>query len=526
MQFLSTPLVGRTEPMRAGFGKGLVTFLLWSTRQGPYEWITTDEEASVRKLSEQTNAGQQGVWVYEIGTTPYFSVIAPGEVTELPREVPRGRVEDDNRGDVGRPRPPIQQEVEYPPYEPDPVEPQRPVYPLPEEQHPQEPGQDPIAHHPIQIHPVRESDRPEQEPAPPVLVNPVQYQPQNPQVVEVEVEESDINVDVFSYNIETCANNGRKCSTFADCKDYPNGYCCHCRPGFYGNGKQCVAEGKPQRMNGKVSGRVFVGSSSSPVEISGNDLHSYVVANDGRAYVAISTIPPQLGPSLLPLSSLGGVIGWAFALQQPGHKNGFSIIGERRRLWREFMRQAEVTFLPGHEKLTIKQEFKGIDEHDHLIVNTDLDGRVPEIPLGTSVNIDPYSEIYHYSNNIITSSATRDYTLNHPDGTTETRTFQWRQTVLFQSCPHDESSRNVVPTQQLSVDQVFVMYDVGNQLVRYAMSNKIGSIHGGQPEENPCFSGRHGCDTNAVCRPRPGGPVQLRVWLRVHRRRAPVLRCR
>lgn len=81
-------------------------------------------------------------------------------------------------------------------------------------------------------------------------------------------------------------------------------------------------------MNGKVSGRVFVGNSASPVEFSNNDLHSYVVANDGRAYVAISNIPDSLGPSLQPLSSLGGVIGWAFALEQPGYQNGFSLIGK------------------------------------------------------------------------------------------------------------------------------------------------------------------------------------------------------
>ena len=81
-------------------------------------------------------------------------------------------------------------------------------------------------------------------------------------------------------------------------------------------------------MNGKVSGRVFLGNSPLPVEISNNDLHSYVVANDGRAYVAISNIPDSLGPSLQPLSSLGGVIGWAFALEQPGYQNGFSLIGK------------------------------------------------------------------------------------------------------------------------------------------------------------------------------------------------------
>lgn len=81
-------------------------------------------------------------------------------------------------------------------------------------------------------------------------------------------------------------------------------------------------------MNGKVNGRVFVGNSPSAVELGYQDLHSYVVANDGRAYVAISNISKDLGPSLQTLSSLGGVIGWAFALEQPGYQNGFSVIGE------------------------------------------------------------------------------------------------------------------------------------------------------------------------------------------------------
>lgn len=81
-------------------------------------------------------------------------------------------------------------------------------------------------------------------------------------------------------------------------------------------------------MNGKVYGKVYVGDSASPVEFSSNDLHSYVVVNDGRSYVAISDISNNVGPSLLPLSALGGGIGWAFALEQPGFRNGFSIIGE------------------------------------------------------------------------------------------------------------------------------------------------------------------------------------------------------
>lgn len=64
-----------------------------------------------------------------------------------------------------------------------------------------------------------------------------------------------------------------------------------------------------------------------------------------------------------------------------------------------FTRQAEVVFQPGNERLTIKQEFGGIDEHDHLVVSTHLDGRIPEVPREATVQIEPYNEIYQYSSN-------------------------------------------------------------------------------------------------------------------------------
>lgn len=47
---------------------------------------------------------------------------------------------------------------------------------------------------------------------------------------------------VFSY-YETCASNRHKCPSSAECRDYKTGYCCHCKPGFYGNGKECIADG-------------------------------------------------------------------------------------------------------------------------------------------------------------------------------------------------------------------------------------------------------------------------------------------
>uniref|UniRef100_A0A8C2WGA8 Nidogen 1 n=1 Tax=Cyclopterus lumpus TaxID=8103 RepID=A0A8C2WGA8_CYCLU len=468
MQFSSTPIQGRSAVMHTGFSKGLVQGFLFSS-PGPYYRTSTDDEASIRALAEETNSGHRGIWVYEIGTSPYFTNVAPGEVTDLPSEAtPQAPTErDDEETDARRTVYTNGQKAQDPPYETEGAQ--------------------------IEVHQI-------------------QYQPLHPDNPEVlVVDDTDINVDVFSYKLGTCANNRNKCSQFADCKDHSSGYCCNCRPGFYGNGIQCVAEGKPQRMNGKVYGKVYVGDSASPVEFTSNDLHSYVVVNDGRSYVAISDIPNTIGPSLLPLSALGGVIGWAFALEQPGFRNGFSIIGG------EFTRQAEVTFLPGNEKLTIRQEFKGIDEHDHLVVSTTLEGQVPEVPLGSTVKIGPYSEVYQYSNNLITSSSTRVYEVSLPDGSTATRTYQWRQTITFQSCQHGESLRDMKPTQMLSVDQVFVLYNPNNALIRFAMSNKIGDINGEVMEiifvflfwsvlawfvecrENPQICGSH-----AICNNQPG----------------------
>ncbi|KAI4832472.1 hypothetical protein KUCAC02_015439 [Chaenocephalus aceratus] len=515
MQFLSTPVGGEDKILEAGFNEGMVDGWFWKASLGTYFRSTTDEESSISELTEKTNSGQKGVWVYEIGSSPFFVAITPGvtpedeeaiepQSTVLPRQTEESQVEEIPTANEYQPIYP-ESETDEPDYEPDfetvtpeytdferaeprypePSEPSEPRYPEPSEPRYPEPSEPryPEPSEPRYPEPV--------QPVPPY------NRPQQPQIVVVD-EDEDLNVNVFSYNSETCAHNQKTCSAFADCRDYSQGYCCQCKPGYYGNGKDCVAEGKPQRMNGKVNGRVFIGNSATPIELSNNDLHSYVVTNDGRAYVAISNIPAGIGPSLQPLSSLGGVIGWAFALEQPGYQNGFSLIGG------VFSRQAEVIFHPGNERLNIRQQFKGIDEHDHLVVSTELEGRLPDIPLGSSLQISPYKEIYQYDRNLITSSSNRDYTITSSEGNTQTRSYQWRQTITFPSCAHDEASRAAMSTQQLSVDQIFVMFDPENNLIRYAMSNKIGSVHSTLPEQNPCFTGRHGCDINAMCRPGEG----------------------
>ena len=64
----------------------------------------------------------QGVWVYEVGTSPYFTNVAPGEVPYLPTEAPlqeeEGEAEEEEEIDGGSPGFDRGQQVEYPTYEP------------------------------------------------------------------------------------------------------------------------------------------------------------------------------------------------------------------------------------------------------------------------------------------------------------------------------------------------------------------------------------------------------------------------
>uniref|UniRef100_A0A2K5ZA69 Nidogen 1 n=1 Tax=Mandrillus leucophaeus TaxID=9568 RepID=A0A2K5ZA69_MANLE len=472
-------------PAMVAFSQGSVGFL-WKSN-GAFNIFANDRE-SIENLAKSSNSGQQGVWVFEIGSLATTNGVVPADVI-LGTEDGAEYDDEDEDYDLVTTRLGLE-DVGTTPFSykalrrggadtysvPSVLSPRRAATERP-------------------LGPPTERTRSFQ-----LAVE--TFHQQHPQVIDVdEVEETGV---VFSYNTDsrqTCANNRHQCSVHAECRDYATGFCCSCVAGYTGNGRQCVAEGSPQRVNGKVKGRIFVGSSQIPIVFENTDLHSYVVMNHGRSYTAISTIPETVGYSLLPLAPVGGIIGWMFAVEQDGFKNGFSITGG------EFTRQAEVTFVGHPGKLVIKQRFSGIDEHGHLTIDTELEGHVPQIPFGSSVHIEPYTELYHYSTSVITSSSTREYTVTEPEreGAAPSRvyTYQWRQTITFQECVHDDSRPALPSTQQLSVDSVFVLYNQEERILRYALSNSIGPVREGSPDalQNPCYIGTHGCDTNAACRP-------------------------
>ncbi|KAL0602473.1 Nidogen-2, partial [Plecturocebus cupreus] len=281
---------------------------------------------------------------------------------------------------------------------------------------------------------------------------------------------SGTQLPLFTYNganKETCEHNHRQCSQHAFCTDYATGFCCHCQSRFYGNGKHCLPEGAPHRVNGKVSGHLHVGH--TPVHFTDVDLHAYVVGNDGRAYTAISHIPQPAAQALLPVTPIGGLFGWLFALEKPGSENGFSLTGAA------FIHDMEVTFYPGEERVRITQTAEGLDSENYLSIKTNIQGQVPYIPANFTAHISPYKELYHYSDSAVTSTSSREYFLTF-GAINQTWSYRVHQNITYQVCRHAPRRPAFPTTQQLNVDRVFALYNDEERVLRFAVTNQIGPV--------------------------------------------------
>uniref|UniRef100_A0A8C9UTS2 Nidogen-2 n=1 Tax=Spermophilus dauricus TaxID=99837 RepID=A0A8C9UTS2_SPEDA len=254
--------------------------------------------------------------------------------------------------------------------------------------------------------------------------------------------------------------------------------------------------GRVLYLNGKVSGHLHVGQ--TPVSFTDVDLHAYIVGNDGRAYTAISHIPQPAAQALLPLTPIGGLFGWLFALEKPGSENGFSLTGAT------FIHDTEVTFYPGEERVRITQTAEGLDTENYLSIKTHIQGQVPYVPANFTAHITPYKEIYHYSESAMTSTSSRDYSLTY-GAINQTGSYRVHQNLTYQVCRHAPRNRATPTTQQLTVDRVFALYSEDEGVLRFAVTNQIGPVEDSDPAPvNPCHDGSHACDTAARCHPGTG----------------------
>ncbi|XP_051915070.1 nidogen-2 isoform X32 [Hippocampus zosterae] len=536
---------------RVGFSRGEVTYLYFSRTEGPYYSVTSDEQ-SIKRLTQVGNTGIPGLWLFHTGNRYSFDNIVPASIggilaTPLPREPdhtlgattpeyndfedyednsnfePAHQEEDDDFPLTG-------EDLEFRPAVADETLQSR-SSDLPLSASEVSHGGEDL---PLTSEPRHGSEVAERQYVPPPLPPPQEAIPdggaqwsqeQRPQipvevghlypphrnepplssgghVVSVE-EDVDFDTGVIHYtteNKETCARFQQQCSQNAFCSDYATGFCCHCQPGFYGNGRHCLPEAAPQRVSGKLSGTVTVGL--TPVELNNIDLHAYIVVGDGRAYTAVSEIPEPVGWALMPAAPIGELFGWLFALELPNSQAGFKTTGA------EFTRHAELVFYPGNQRLLISQTGRGLDENNHFTVDTALSGSVPFLPPAAEVTMDPFKETYHYYPSVATSNSVREFTVVSPDGGSESFSFQLKQNITYRDCRHD-SRVPPLETQQITMERVFVMYVKEERILRYAITNKISPV-GGAELVNPCYDGSHDCDTTAQCTPLEDKAFQCR----------------
>uniref|UniRef100_A0A8C1XKI3 Nidogen 2a (osteonidogen) n=1 Tax=Cyprinus carpio TaxID=7962 RepID=A0A8C1XKI3_CYPCA len=503
-------------PARVGFTRGELSFLFFSRTEGPYYSVTSNEQ-SVKNLYQKGNIGEPGVWLFHIGNRYSFQNVIPAQheavLTKAPPVLDAVFPDEDYTET---------DEEEYDPIDPDFQDPSTTEFLEPEQdssllerlnqevplgQSPPQPSvSGPGEFPPPDPHnlPSEDVTRP-QRPLPkhailqvyPNRVKDVPPHASGGQVFSVE-EKVDFDSGVIHYstdNKETCERFQQQCSQNAHCTDYSTGFCCHCSSGFYGNGRHCLPNGAPHRVNGKVRGTVLVGGTA--VQLDRINLHAYIVVGDGRAYTAISEVPEPVGWALMPMAPIGGLFGWLFALELPNSLNGFSITGA------EFTRHADVTFYPGNQRLSIVQTAMGLDNQNYLNVDTHLQGSVPFIPPGATVQIEPFKDTYHYYPSLITSTSVREFTVVSAENGAETHTFQVKQNITYRDCNH--GPRSELETQELRMERIFVMYVKEERILRYAITNKIGPLGDPEPEDvNPCYSGNHDCDTTAQCVPAEG----------------------
>ncbi|XP_034720259.1 nidogen-2 isoform X2 [Etheostoma cragini] len=549
-------------PARVGFSRGEVTYLIFSRTEGPHYSVTSDEQ-SVKNLYQVGNTGIPGVWLFHTGNRYSFDNIVPASTGGLLDTPPTGghslsldsttpeygefeeypdTFDSDNQEEEDDDYPHTRGDPEFQPapaggnHHSESLQPASPDAPsshsedsghqlsygsedvplTSEPRYSSEPaGRQYAPPNPPERVPEGDAQRtPKQQPQVPLEVVDVYPSHRNEpplspggHVVSVEEDDVDFDTGVIQYtteNKETCARFQQQCSQNAFCSDYATGFCCHCRPGFYGNGRHCLPDGAPQRVSGKVSGTVTVGS--TPVELNNIDLHAYIVVGDGRAYTAISQVPEPVGWALMPLAPIGELFGWLFALELPNSQAGFKITGA------EFTRHAEVIFYPGNQRLSIIQTGRGLDDHNHLTVDTVVSGNVPFMPPGAEITMEPFKETYQYYPSVATSSSVREFSVVSAEQGSESFSFQLKQNITYRDCQHDNRAA-VLETLQIIMERVFVMYVKEERILRYALTNKISPV-GVDPTApelvNPCYAGNHDCDTTAQCIPLEGQAFQCR----------------
>ncbi|KAJ9588281.1 hypothetical protein L9F63_018354, partial [Diploptera punctata] len=279
---------------------------------------------------------------------------------------------------------------------------------------------------------------------------------------------------------DSCAVGATTCHSKANCVDYQTGgFCCICVRGYYGNGLYCLKEDIPLRVNGKITGIL------NEQEFTQQDLQSYVLTADGRSYTALSHVPQDVGFDMQALTILGGVIGWLFAKPSSKAVNGYQLTGGI------FNHTADIIFPQTGHKVTIRQQYYGLDVFDQLRMEAEIRGNLPTVPTGKKIQIADYEEQYsRTAPGVILSQSSLHYTV---DGSPLEVPYTIEQVIKYNECAYSQKN---ISTYRLKVGRNFISYESREKILRYAMTNKITPVG---VDEDPCRTGRSKCGEHSSC---------------------------
>ncbi|XP_031368253.1 nidogen isoform X4 [Apis dorsata] len=282
--------------------------------------------------------------------------------------------------------------------------------------------------------------------------------------------------------VANCRTGATICHSKATCVDYEVGFCCHCKQGFFGNGKSCQPNDVPLRVNGRISGTI------NGVEFLARDLQCYVQTKDGRTYTALSRVPEEIGASFQLLGNLGGVIGWLFAKPIGETKNGYELTGGL------FNHTAELTFPSTGDKVTIRSNYLGLDVFGQLKMQAQIEGTLPQLGRDTDLDYGDYDELYtRVQTGVIRSRAERICKLTE-GGESRELDFIQDETIYYNECPY----LTVEPeddTTRLKFFRGVTTYEATEGIIRFAVNTKVAPLE----EEDPCIQGRETCGDHSSC---------------------------
>jgi len=282
------------------------------------------------------------------------------------------------------------------------------------------------------------------------------------------------------YDMESardCGLGSTFCHSAATCSASASGFCCSCNQGWYGDGENCLQENQPQRVNGRVNGEL------NGVSIVQQDIHCYVVTNDGRTYTAISRVGTDIGYDLQGLVPLGTIISWLFASPENNSKNGFGLTGGKVNY------TAEVRFPETGHSATIQANFKGMNVFDYLTAELDISGTLPSIPNRDKIAVEDQSIVFTKTEpGVVQARSEHEYRI---EGNGKTVPFIVDQTARWNECeggPMDEGSMKLMSSRN------FIIYDADEEIVRYAMTSSVTALTG---SSDPCSAAN--CGPHSRC---------------------------